>query len=418
MPHTCSHTQCHIYTPCRCRTQTKKGGWLTAYSDDGKPPVLEEWHEGEAHTCEMVFRGKVAGGDYHENMDGTMFMKWINTRLVPTIRKLHPDKKVYLVMDNAPYHHGRSEDAFFCAGRKKDEIQAKLRELGARELTVKPYEHIQPTCGTIPTAESRQSAYDEWVFFERTTGECYMVDGLSDEGDGNVVIYTRIASTRFGAVESTFENDFRRLLGEDFCFVGRGEPALLYLRSVMGKGAKLTRNNRDPDKHIRACARHRAKLRTTKWKYKVDKLHEKYNGNGTKGSGGPNGDLLRKTADAWIEKHHPHLRKTEVMKRFDELGWEIIFTVPYWAKSQPIELAWAYIKNYVARMYFPGRSHKDLRKQILSGMYGGKTRTGIHQGLTPELAQKLILHTHTHINSFLKDTQDMHEFVGDIGHFH
>ena len=49
---------------------------------------------------EMVFRDKVAGGDYHENMDGVMFMKWINTRLVPTMRKLHPDKKVYLVMDN------------------------------------------------------------------------------------------------------------------------------------------------------------------------------------------------------------------------------------------------------------------------------------------------------------------------------
>ena len=86
---------------------------------------------------------------------------------------------------------------------------------------------------------------------------------------------------------------------------------------------------------------------------------------------------------------------TEVMKRFEELGWEIIFTVPYWAKSQPIELAWAYIKNYVARMYFPGRTHKDLRKQILCGMYGGRTRAGIHEGLTPELTQKLILHTHT-----------------------
>ena len=103
-----------------------KGGWILVRDGDGNVPVLEEWHEGDADTCEMVFRGKVAGGDYHENMDGVMFMKWINTRLVPTMRKLHPGKKVFLVMDNAPYHHGRSEDTYFCAGRKKDDIQGKL----------------------------------------------------------------------------------------------------------------------------------------------------------------------------------------------------------------------------------------------------------------------------------------------------
>ena len=370
-----------------------KGGWLIVRGADGKAPVLEEWHRGQAHSCEMVFRGKVAGGDYHENMDGVMFMKWINTRLVPTIRRLHPDKKVYLVMDNAPYHHGRSEDAYFCAGRTKDDIQGKLCELGLRQLAIKPYEHLKPSCGEFPTAESRGGAYDGWCFFEKTTGECYMVDGLSDEGEGNVVVYTRVAASRFGSVESSFVQDFRRLLNEDFCFVGRDESALLYLRSQMGKGAKLARNNRDPRKHIRGCARLRTRLRASTWKYKVDDLHKTYNGNGTKGNGGPNADLLRKAADAWIAKHHPRLRMTEVMQRFEELGWEIIFTVPYWAKSQPIELDWAYIKNNVARMYFPGRDHKDLLKQILAGMYGGRTRTGIHTGLTPELAQKLIAHT-------------------------
>ena len=158
-----------------------------------------------------------------------MFMKWVNTRLVPTIQTLHDDKKIYMVMDNAPYHHGRSEDAFFCSGRRKEEIQDKLRELGARQLTVHPYEHIEPTCGAFPTAEGRDNVFDEWVFFERTTGESYLVDGLSDEGDGNVIVYTRIGSSRYGAVESSFEPDFRRLLTEDFCFVGRGEPAVLYM---------------------------------------------------------------------------------------------------------------------------------------------------------------------------------------------
>ena len=104
------------------------------------------------------------------------------------------------------------------------------------------------------------------------------------------------------------------------------------------------------------------------------------------------------------------------MRRFDELGWKIIWTVPYWAKSQPIELAWAFVKNYVARMYHPGRTHKDLRRHVLSGMYGGAGRNGsVHEGMTPELAAKLINHTHKHINKFILDTQDIHGLVGCVG---
>ena len=88
---------------------------------------------------------------------------------------------------------------------------------------------------------------------------------------------------------------------------------------------------------------------------------------------------------------------TRVMRRFDELGWNIIWMVPYWVKSQPIELPWAFVKNYVAHVHHPGHSHKDLRRQILHGMYGGPARNGkVHEGLTPELAAKLIAHTQTH----------------------
>ena len=132
----------------------------------------------------LGFRGKVAGGDYHANMDGTMFMKWINTRFVTTMQKLHPGKKVYLVMDNAPYHHGRSEDSFFCAGRSKEEIQTKLKELQVKSVTVQPFKDLPTKFAASPTPESPMSSLQGWAFFERTTGECYMVDGLSDEGLG------------------------------------------------------------------------------------------------------------------------------------------------------------------------------------------------------------------------------------------
>ena len=70
-----------------------KEGWVLN-DENGEPPVVDEWHGGEVHTCEMVFRGKVGKGDYHDNMDGDMFMKWVNERLVPTVQRKYPDKKV------------------------------------------------------------------------------------------------------------------------------------------------------------------------------------------------------------------------------------------------------------------------------------------------------------------------------------
>ena len=318
-------------------------------------------------------------------------------------------------MDNAPYHHGHPENSFFARDKSKEEIQAKLTELGCRQLSIRPYADLEP-CPAVPTDVSAAHKYEGWVFCERTTGECFMVDGESDEGQGNVIVHTRIGRTRFGAVESAFDQDFRRLVREDFMFVGVGEAAQMYVQSIMNTRGKVPQNRRRGDRLRHACAQFAERLRTTVWRYNVDKIAEKYNGNGYKGTGGPPSDLLRRACDDYIIRNHPELRMTRVMKRFDELGWTIIWTVPYWAKSQPIELAWAIVKNYVARMYHPGRTHKDLRRQILCGMYGGAARHGdVHAGLTAEIAMKLINHTHKHINKFLHDTRDKHNFVGGVG---
>ena len=393
-----------------------KDGWLLQRDEDGKPPVVDEWHSGDVPTCEMVFRGKVGKGDYHANMDGDMFMKWINERLVPTVQAKYPGKQVYLVMDNAPYHHGHSDDCFFASThqKSKEDIKSKLTELGCHHIDIAPYAELEER-PPLPTPDGPAHQLEGWVFCEQTTGECYMVDGTSDEGQGNVVVHTRVGRTRFGAVESAFEADFRRLMQDDFIFVGHGEAAMSYVRTLMNARAKVPVNKRHDVSLQRGCVRHADRLRDTVWRYAVDKVADKYNGNGAKGSGGPPADLLRRACDDYIKLHHPELRMTRVMRRFEELGWHIIWTVPYWAKSQPIELVWAYIKNYVARMYHPGRSHKDLRRQILAGMYGGPARNGqVHEGLTAELAMKLIQHTHKHINKFILDTQDKHTLVGCV----
>ena len=167
-------------------------------------------------------------------------------------------------MDNAPYHHGHAEDSFFATthSKSKDEIQSKLTELGCPRLSVRPYAELEPS-PDVPTDTSAAHKYEGWVFCERTTGECWMVDGSSDEGQGNVIVHTRIARSRFGAVESAFEEDFRRLIGDDFLFVGQGEAAQLYVRSIMNPRGKVPVDRRQARRLQRECKRFADRLRDT-----------------------------------------------------------------------------------------------------------------------------------------------------------
>mmetsp|Transcript_21520 Transcript_21520/g.44287 ORF Transcript_21520/g.44287 Transcript_21520/m.44287 type:complete len:705 (+) Transcript_21520:260-2374(+) len=65
---------------------------------DGPPSLL---------STELIWLSDSSTGDYHDNMNGEMFMQWIVTRVIPTAQKMYPGKKIVPVMDNAPYHHVR-----------------------------------------------------------------------------------------------------------------------------------------------------------------------------------------------------------------------------------------------------------------------------------------------------------------------
>lgn len=59
----------------------------------------------EFPTCEIVFEEVgTHNGDYHNCFDGEKFIGWLKYRLLPTLAKLFPRRKMTLVMDNAPYH--------------------------------------------------------------------------------------------------------------------------------------------------------------------------------------------------------------------------------------------------------------------------------------------------------------------------
>ena len=68
---------------------------------------------------------------------------------------------------------------------------------------------------------------------EATSGRAYLIDGMSDQGFGDAIVYSRVTKSRMGAVESTLVDDFRRLLVDDFKLIGRGAAAIRYVRSLL-----------------------------------------------------------------------------------------------------------------------------------------------------------------------------------------
>ena len=60
--------------------------------------------------CELIFEGLIDSEDYHKNMNGQVFMQWVQNRLIPTFKRLFPGKKLILLLDNASYHHPSGDD--------------------------------------------------------------------------------------------------------------------------------------------------------------------------------------------------------------------------------------------------------------------------------------------------------------------
>lgn len=60
------------------------------------------------------YLGNEVRGDYHDNFDGDTFMLWVKRRLTPAFQARYPGKKMTLILDNAPYHHGKRDDYIAC----------------------------------------------------------------------------------------------------------------------------------------------------------------------------------------------------------------------------------------------------------------------------------------------------------------
>jgi hypothetical protein len=92
------------------------------------------------HSCALIFDEVCVDGvtpaDYHDTINGDKFIGWMQQRLFPTVQKLYPGKKMYLVLDNAKYHHHRGPDWFSPSAKKKGQLADFLRQRNVQSITV------------------------------------------------------------------------------------------------------------------------------------------------------------------------------------------------------------------------------------------------------------------------------------------
>lgn len=90
--------------------------------------------DGGAPTAELIWKAQSSTGDYHDNMDGQMFLKWAEEKLLPAFNYRYPGKKMILVLDNARYHHVCGIPALASLG--KQQLLELMQEHGMEDLAL------------------------------------------------------------------------------------------------------------------------------------------------------------------------------------------------------------------------------------------------------------------------------------------
>jgi hypothetical protein len=93
---------------------------------------VDQW----APSCELIYEAEKGDGDYHDDMNGTIYMQWLSNRLLPVFAQRFPGQKMVLVLDNASYHHHRGDDWINVHRLNKAQMAAQLTELGVSSISV------------------------------------------------------------------------------------------------------------------------------------------------------------------------------------------------------------------------------------------------------------------------------------------
>jgi hypothetical protein len=110
-------------------------------------------------------------------------------------------------------------------------------------------------------------------------------------------------------------------------------------------------------------------------------------------------------------KDYPEKNRTRLQEVFVKHGYELIFTPPYTPQTQPIELVWAHVKNYVARQTDAHSNVASLQGLVRQGFYGDAAG---HQACDASLCSRLIGSCHKWMNKFIENDDDLNGTVDDL----
>jgi hypothetical protein len=163
--------------------------------------VASNWLNEPARTAELVFEEVLEDGqddsDYHNTITGAKFVAWLRNRLLPTFNELYPNKKMYLVLDNAAYHKARDETWISTASsQSKHELAHTLIDLGVAQLTtisdnptiIQSHKFLSPITEGGPTKEDLIAAIQLWLD-EHPDHNKTVVEQLMNDA-GHSLIYT------------------------------------------------------------------------------------------------------------------------------------------------------------------------------------------------------------------------------------
>ena len=94
--------------------------------------TVPKWLTLNDTTTGWVFPADSNSPDYHDNMDGVMFLKWVENSLIPCFKARYPGKKMILMLDGASYHliRDRNDGTHFLPRKNSKQVCiTKLNEL-------------------------------------------------------------------------------------------------------------------------------------------------------------------------------------------------------------------------------------------------------------------------------------------------
>ncbi|CAB1120820.1 unnamed protein product [Ectocarpus sp. CCAP 1310/34] len=126
-------------------------GWFKAKENRAKKinPGEADFEMSDEQTAEFLWQAKLATGDYHNAMTDGMFMQWLKHRLTPAFDAQFKNKKMFLVLDNASYHH-------HCF----DEELKVMRESEGKAVE---YNFEVPAHGSLPNANGKNGVCKEEI---------------------------------------------------------------------------------------------------------------------------------------------------------------------------------------------------------------------------------------------------------------